>query len=1691
MILEEGPGQDSQLQRPTARPAPASGERIAVVALGVTAGSANGQAEFARAVFTDSLASRRIETVALTLENLGFPPVDLEQSLAQQTLAMQVAVEALSQTKFDESDAGRRRIGVLVGAGCDPESARAGFRIRLLDRNGATTPDSILPPWSSAGVLGRLTNIVANRISNANDFRGPSFAVAGEELSGLTAMDLGCRFLRHHELDAVLVGAVDLSCEAVHEAAIHQLSPDREPGDAGVFVVLKRMADALAAGDRILAEVDPPTGDSVEIRTSPSTAPLFGSAHAASGLLDAAAAIVRCAAATFQGLEPWIAEGRRFAGISVTAVGGGTRVMTFGSVRDQPVLPVIPADPPRVIFCGGTNREELGRSLRGAWNRVNDVRVDGPMRLAIVASNESDWNRKSDRALRILEAGVATFSSDGIHFREKPVRGELAFVFPGAASSYAGMGRSLFAAFPEIFHGLLESAPRLKPWIDWVFDNQATPPGLSEKLAATTVICQAHARFTRSWLKLKPTAAIGMSAGETNALLAFDVWREGGGFFEEFVESGVFSRYLGGKFEVVGGTPWEAWSLSIPEEQLRKLLADQPRLRLLAVHAPGEFMIAGDAESCSRAVETAGRGAAQPVDFPAIVHCPELAPFAETWRRLHNRETWPPPEGVRIYQLASGTHYAIDRDSVADALTAQALGTLDYPRVIRQAWEDGVRVFVEHGARGSCASWIRKILGDREHLAVALDSPVADALTQAIDAAAQLVVAGVDIDLANVFERLRAIAPAPSKPRLRIPAHPPQVVLSAAMPASERDVSPGVLAAQPKPAGPLNPMQGHGSISQFEKQVDILRTHHSEFLEMSLHGHNLFLEASRNALQQLFANGPVRHPQVAAPPGPSAAVTPAVRPAPRSLTNGSAKSEPPEPKSESRNVIFNRAQLEVTASGKISSVFGKQFEPLDSYAVICRLPMPPMLLVDRVTHLEGQPGTMGLGSIHTETDIREDSWFLHRNRIPAGLMIEAGQADMLLISWLGIDFQARGSRVYRMLGCEVTFHSRLAQPGDTLRYEIRVTGHARQGEIRIFFFEYDCFVGDRLVLSVRNGQAGFFSTHELSTSVGVLWDPNTTKPREGGKKPVPGAPVASRYVRDQVRAAARGDAYACCGEGFAPSAAQSRPPSFAELELLQFDAISELNFDGGPWQRGYVRADSNVQPDSFLFTSHFKDDPCLPGTVMLEGCYQLMAFYMMAMGLTLNRDGWRFEPVAGEPLTVLCRGQVLPTSRELTSELFVEEFVDGAEPVLFVDTLGTVDGQRAFYGKRLGLRLVPGNLLDSGERAETRRPPTTTVAREAPVSLNGVLLDHQAMLATSSGAPSAAFGAPYAMFDGFRRCPRLPNPPYNFVSRVVGYEGEFGVEKAGCSVEAEYDVYAGDWYFSDNGEASMPYSVLLEVGLQPCGWLSCFTGVPLHSQADVFFRNLDGTAHQHRTVPVADAVISTRAKLASISRFGSITLVSLEVKMLLDGEPLLDMTTSFGFFGHADLASQVGLPLSGRERADFPSDFHCDLRERPSRYFEGGLRLASGRLLMLDEITGLSTPTESTQGRVRARKNIRPSDWYFKAHFFQDPVQPGSLGLEALIQTLQFYAISLGLGDAIPNPMFELGEESTWKYRGQATPLNRVVETEVAILEVENTGDGCRIAAEGWLQVDQIPVYHHRFELWIRSGGVKSPSDPQ
>ena len=715
----------------------------------------------------------------------------------------------------------------------------------------------------------------------------------------------------------------------------------------------------------------------------------------------------------------------------------------------------------------------------------------------------------------------------------------------------------------------------------------------------------------------------------------------------------------------------------------------------------------------------------------------------------------------------------------------------------------------------------------------------------------------------------------------------------------------------------------------------------------------------------------------------------------------------------------------------------------------CRMPKAPLLMADRVTGLVGEPASHGKGTVWTETDVTRDAWYLESGRMPPGLMIESGQADLFLISWLGADLLNRGERAYRLLGCKLTWHRSPPRVGETLSYDIHIDGHAKQGDVRLFFFHYDCHVDGQPALTVRSGQAGFFTAAELAGSAGVIWSAEEQEISADARVDPP-AVVCTRAVFDDaaLEALSRGDVVGCFGDGFEATRSHVRTPQIAAGYKRFLGQVDEWSADGGPWGRGYLKATTRISPDDWYFEGHFHEDPCMPGTLMLEGCLQAMAFHLVGLGYSLDRDGWRFEPIPDETYSMICRGQVTPTSKELVYEVFVEEVHDGPVPKLYADLLCTVDGLKAFHARRFGLQLVPDFPISSHPLPGDERPAAT---------LDGVKLDRAALLHSAWGQPSKAFGPRYAAFDHLRRAPRLPGPPYHMVSRVTRLEGEPWAKRAGAEVEIEYDVPPDAWYFA--GVRSMPYALLLEAALQPCGWLASASGCTLGRDVDVRFRNLDGEGELLAEVGPGAGRLTTTATLTSVSDTAAMSIVAFDVVTRTGEQDVLRLKTVFGFFPDAAFEDQAGLSVSDAERTRLLA------RGGSPRYALPG----RDRLALLSEVPYLALDGgPAGLGEARAERAVDAGDWFFRAHFFQDPVQPGSLGLEAMHQLLRLVAMEKGLTEGMVAPDFTpLDGAHRWKYRGQVRPTAERIAVTLAVTSVE----GARIEADASFWVDAKRIY--------------------
>jgi acyl transferase domain-containing protein/3-hydroxymyristoyl/3-hydroxydecanoyl-(acyl carrier protein) dehydratase len=837
--------------------------------------------------------------------------------------------------------------------------------------------------------------------------------------------------------------------------------------------------------------------------------------------------------------------------------------------------------------------------------------------------------------------------------------------------------------------------------------------------------------------------------------------------------------------------------------------------------------------------------------------------------------------------------------------------------------------------------------------------------------------------------------------------------------------------------------------------------------------------------------------------------------------------------SKPEKIVWDSAALIEFAEGDIAKVFGEEYAIIDTYPRRVRLPTTDYLLVNRVTALDAKTNEYKPSMMTTEYDIPIDAPYLIDGQIPWCVSVESGQCDLLLISYLGIDFQNKGIRVYRLLDCTLTFLEDMAFGGETLRYEIHIDSFARQGKTLLFFFHYDCFVGDKKVLIMRGGCAGFFTDQELAEGKGVVLTEDDRRERENAVKSSFTPFIENNttsYGHDQVMKLIHGDIAGCFGPAY-DQGGLNPTLKFSSEKFLMIDEVTRIDRTGGPWGLGLVEGRKRLEPDHWYFPCHFKDDQVLAGSLQAEGGGQLVMFFMFYLGMHTQVRNARFQPMPGEPQKVRCRGQVTPQSNWLEYRMEVTEIGLKPYPYMKANIDIILNGKVAVDFKNLGvlmkeqrpntpyalpipqtaqLKAIPRPAAPVASAVPVKKDPfanpraplmkvepdfdapkikgvTPIKHFEAPMvegqnRVPGVVpFEPWHMFEFATGDVSKCFGPE---FDIYRDMipPRTPCGDLQLCTRVTEVRGTRGDLKNPAYCRAEYEVPADAWYFEKNAHpAVMPYSILMEISLQPNGFISDYVGTTLRfTDKALFFRNLDGTGKLLRQVDLRGKTIVNDSHLLSTSMAGGSIIQSFTFTLSTDGEPFYDGKAVFGYFPGEALANQAGLD-GGRvtrgwhletnrpaQRIEFYPQHPMFQAPASKPYY----RLAAGRLHFVDFVDVVEGGGKAGKGYVYAEKKVDPQDWFFPFHFHQDPVMPGSLGVEAIIEIMQVWALKNDLGAELKNPRFsQILSTIVWKYRGQIIPTNKVMSLDVHITDVRKAPGRAIVIGNANLWKDGLRIY--------------------
>jgi phthiocerol/phenolphthiocerol synthesis type-I polyketide synthase D len=173
----------------------------------------------------------------------------------QQRILLEVAWEALEHAGIPPDSLGGTRTGVMMGL--------SAWDYTIVNLEAGAEIDAYVS-------TGNLHSTAVGRISYLLGLQGPALAVDTACSSSLVAVHLACQSLRLRESDLALAGGVELSLSPFSAISLSKWSALSSQGrcrtfDAGAdgfvrgegagVVVLKRLADALRDGNRVMAVV--------------------------------------------------------------------------------------------------------------------------------------------------------------------------------------------------------------------------------------------------------------------------------------------------------------------------------------------------------------------------------------------------------------------------------------------------------------------------------------------------------------------------------------------------------------------------------------------------------------------------------------------------------------------------------------------------------------------------------------------------------------------------------------------------------------------------------------------------------------------------------------------------------------------------------------------------------------------------------------------------------------------------------------------------------------------------------------------------------------------------------------------------------------------------------------------------------------------------------------------------------------------------------------------------------------------------------------------------------------------------------------------------------------------------------------------------------------------------------------------
>ncbi|MCB9765398.1 MAG: SDR family NAD(P)-dependent oxidoreductase [Alphaproteobacteria bacterium] len=603
----------------------------------------------------------------------------------QQRLALELGWEALEHAGLDPSRLRDAPVGVTVGASGSEFAAQSVF--------GPEGPDA----WAGTGAHPAM---IAGRLAHVLGTRGPAMTVDTACSSGLVAVLAACRDLRDRACRVALAGAVNVLLRPEPSVFLSQLGVLSPSGrcrsfaadadgyvraEGGAMVVLKRLADAKADGDDVIAVIrggavnhdgasnglTAPSGEAQEavLRAALARARVrpgelgFVEAHGTGTVLGDAVEL-RALGRVFGAHAPAVGSVKTRLGHLEAAAGLAGLLRAALAVQRGVLPPDLHRDAPAEALTASGLRAVAapepwgGRRVAG----VSSFGLSGtnahliltapaphaprPRPAHVVALSAADPDALEARRAQALDAlqrhdrdavfRGATQGRAGLPWRlaatgdlaraapvHAPTPAPLAFIFPGQGAQIVGMGQALYEAEPAFREALDRCAALMDPHLP----APLRPAMFGDAEALGRTVMTQPALFALGWSLAWLLEGWGVRPAAVVGLSLGELTAAcvAGALSLEEACRVVTTRALAVEALPEGGA---SAGVALSEAEARALVRELPALSLAAVNGPRRCVLSGPEDAVAEALRRlAARGrAAARLETRHAFHSPLIEP---------------------------------------------------------------------------------------------------------------------------------------------------------------------------------------------------------------------------------------------------------------------------------------------------------------------------------------------------------------------------------------------------------------------------------------------------------------------------------------------------------------------------------------------------------------------------------------------------------------------------------------------------------------------------------------------------------------------------------------------------------------------------------------------------------------------------------------------------------------------------------------------------------------------------------------------------------------------------------------------------------------------------------------------------------------------------------------------------------